>query len=101
MLIHPADEEPSTFIGFREEMAFPIDDNARARATIDIVGLNREALVELRFDHLAPFKELRRVLPLLPADSEEAREIRALFERAVVPKAQYSRMMRALLGNTP
>jgi hypothetical protein len=101
MLIHPAEEEPSTLIGFREEIAFPIDGNARARATIDLVGLNREALAELRFDHLAPFKELRRVLPLLPADSEEAREIRALFERAVVPAAQYSSMMRPLLGNAP
>ena len=76
MLIHPADEEPSAFIGFREEMAFPIDDDPRARTTIEVLGLNREELAEFRFDHLAPFKLLRRVLPLLPADSDEARDIR-------------------------
>jgi uncharacterized protein (TIGR02646 family) len=30
LLIHPADDEPSTLIGFREEIAFPIDDHPRA-----------------------------------------------------------------------
>jgi uncharacterized protein (TIGR02646 family) len=99
MLIHPGDEEPSAFIGFRDEIAFPIDDDPRARTTIEVTGINREELAEFRFDHLAPFRELRRALPLLPPDGEEAREIRALFERAVLPKAQYSSMIRALLGN--
>ena len=84
MLIHPADEEPSAFIGFREEMAFPIDDDPRARITIEVLGLNREELAEFRLDHLAPFKLLLQALPLLPADSEEARDIRTLFEQAVL-----------------
>jgi uncharacterized protein (TIGR02646 family) len=97
MLIHPADEEPSAFIGFRDEMAFPIDDDPRARTTIEVLGLNREELAEFRLDHLAPFELLREALPLLPADSEEARDIQALFEQAVLPSAQYSSMMRALL----
>jgi uncharacterized protein (TIGR02646 family) len=101
MLIHPADEEPSTLIGFREEMAFPIDDDPRARTTIEVLGLNREELAEFRLDHLAPFRLLRQTLPLLPADSEEARDIQALFEQAVLPRAQYSSMMRALLGGAP
>jgi len=98
MLIHPADEEPSAFIGFRDEMAFPIDDEPRARTTIEVLGLNREELAEFRLDHLAPFKLLREALPLLPADSAEARDIQALFEQAVLPSAQYSSMIRALLG---
>ena len=97
MLIHPADEEPSAFIGFRAEMAFPIDDDPRARGTIEVLGLNREELAEFRLDHLAPFKHLLRALPLLPADSEEARDIQALMEQAVLPRAQYSSMARALL----
>jgi uncharacterized protein (TIGR02646 family) len=97
MLIHPADEEPSAFIGFRDEMAFPIDDDPRARTTIEVLGLNREELAEFRLDHLAPFELLREALPLLPADSEEARDIQALFEQAVLPSAQYSSMIRALL----
>lgn len=99
MLIHPADEEPTTFVGFREEIAFPIDDHPRARATIAVVGLNRETMTEHRRDHLAPFKLLREMLPLLPPDGEQARSIQALFEEAVLPKAQYSSMIRAHLAN--
>lgn len=101
MLIHPADEEPSTLIGFREEMAFPIDDDPRARTTIEVVGLNREALAEQRLDSLKPYKLLHQRLLQLPADDEEAREIRALFQEAVLPRAQYSSMIRALLGGAP
>ena len=85
-------------IGFRGEIAFPLDEDARAQATIEALGLNREALVEFRFDHLAPLRLLRQALPLLPADSEEANDILALFEAAVLPGAQYSSMIRALLA---
>lgn len=99
MLLQPADDEPTVLIGFREEIAFPIDDDPRAQTTIESLGLNREELAEFRFDHLAPFKRLRQVLPLLPADSEETRDIQALFEQAVLPRAQYSSMVRAFLNN--
>jgi hypothetical protein len=101
MLIHPSDEEPSALIGFRDEIAFPIDDSPRARTTIEVMGLNREELAEFRFDHLKKFRLLRQALPLLPPDSEEARAILALFGEAVLPEAQYSAMIRALLSNTP
>jgi uncharacterized protein (TIGR02646 family) len=101
MLIHPADEEPSALIGFREEMAFPIDDDPRGRTTIEVLGLNRDELAEFRLDHLKPFRLLRQALPLLPADSAEAQEIQALFEQAVLPRAQYSSMIRALLDAAP
>jgi uncharacterized protein (TIGR02646 family) len=100
MLIHPADEDPSALIGFREEIAFPIDDNPRAHATIEVLGLNREAMAEHRRDHLMPFIRLRQALPLLPPDSEEAGDILAFFEQAVLPRSQYSSMIRALLSNT-
>ena len=101
MLVHPTDEEPSALIGFRKEMAFPIDDDSRARMTIEVLGLNREELAEFRLDHLAHFKRLREALSLLSSDSDVARDIRTHFEEAVRPTAQYSSMIRALLGNTP
>jgi len=99
LLIDPVEDDPGTLIGFRGEIAFPLDDDGRAQATIDALGLNREALVEFRFDHLTPFKLLRGALSLLPADSEEASDILALFEAAVLPGAQYSSMIRALLAD--
>lgn len=101
MLLHPADDESSALIGFRDEITFPIDDDSRAHATIEALGLNREELAEFRFDHLAPFRLLRQVLPLLPGESEEAREIEELFEQAVLPSAQYSSMTRAFLDDAP
>jgi uncharacterized protein (TIGR02646 family) len=99
MLIDPADEEPSAFIGFREEMAFPIDDNLRARMTIEVLGLNREELAEFRLDHLARFKLLRDALSTLPPDSDLARDIRTHFEEAVLPRAQYASMIRVFLSD--
>jgi uncharacterized protein (TIGR02646 family) len=101
MLIHPSDDEPSALIGFRGEMAFPIDDHPRARATIEVLGLNREAMAEVRFDHLKPFRLLQETLLSLPAESEIALEIQALFEEAALPRAQYSSMIRALLADAP
>jgi hypothetical protein len=97
MLIHPAEEDPTAFIGFREEIAFAVDDHPRARTTIKVLGMNREELAEMRLDHLKPFRLLLQALPLLPSDGEDARDIRALFEEAVLPKAQYASMMRGLL----
>jgi uncharacterized protein (TIGR02646 family) len=99
MLIHPGDEEPTVLIGFREEIAFPINDDPRARTTIEMVGLNREAMADQRLDRLKPYRLLRQRLLQLPEDDEEAREIRALFEDIVLPRAQYSSMMRAFLDN--
>jgi uncharacterized protein (TIGR02646 family) len=101
MLIHPADEDPSAFIGFREEIAFPIDDHPRARATIEVVGLNRDAMAEQRLDRLKPYRLLRERLLQLPASSEEARDIQALFEQVVRPEAQYSSMMRVFWATHP
>jgi uncharacterized protein (TIGR02646 family) len=97
MLIHPADEDPRGLIGFREEVAFPISDDPRARATIEVLGLNREELAEFRLDHLAHFKRLREALLLLSPDSDVARDIRAHFGKAVLSTAQYSSMVRAFL----
>jgi uncharacterized protein (TIGR02646 family) len=100
-LIDPADEDPGGFISFREEIAFPIGDDPRARATIEVLGLNREELAEFRLDHLAHFKRLREALLLLSPDSDIARDIRAHFGKAVLSTAQYSSMIRAFLDNAP
>lgn len=99
LLLHPADDDPGALIGFRGEIAFPLDDHPRAQATIDALGLNREALVEFRFDYLATIGLLQQALRLLPTGSDEARNILALFETAVLPEAQYSSMIRALLAD--
>jgi uncharacterized protein (TIGR02646 family) len=97
LLIDPAKEDPATLIGFRQEVAFPIDDQPRARISIEILGLNRVELAEHRRDRLAPLKQLQAVLPLLPADSEEAHAIAELLAESTLPRAEYSSMVSAFL----
>jgi hypothetical protein len=67
------------------EVPNPTEDaprDPRARATIEVLGLNREAMAEFRFNHLKPFMLLQETLASLPAESEMARKIQALFEEA-------------------
>ena len=99
MLIHPADEEPSALIGFHEEIAFAIDDHPRARTTIEVIGLNRDAIANHRKDCLTHIKRLSDALLSLSPGSDVARDIRAHLEQAIIAQAQYSSMARALLSN--
>ena len=57
--IQPAVDLPGDHIGFRDEYAHPHYGSKRGRITIDGLGLNREALVEQRRDHL------QRITPLV------------------------------------
>ena len=99
LLIHPADDEPSALIGFREEMAFAIDDDPRAGTTIEVLGLNRDTMANHRRAHLTHFRLLRQALSELQPDSDVAREIRAHLEQATLPQGQYSSMVRTLIDN--
>ncbi len=44
LFIHPAIEDPSDFLEFDKEYLCAIDDNARGKATIEALGLNRDKL---------------------------------------------------------
>lgn len=48
LFINPSVTNPSTFIGFRQEIPYAIDGNAFGKMTIEALGLNREALNEKR-----------------------------------------------------
>ena len=62
LFIHPAEEDPADFIGFRQEVPYAIRGNRRAKGTIKALGLNRENLSEERRDHLSRLVYLRKVL---------------------------------------
>ncbi len=53
-------EDPERFIGFRQEIAFPRNRQRIGKVTIEVLGLNREALREKRRDYLAPLLELKK-----------------------------------------
>jgi len=58
LLIDPSQVDPERHVGFREEVAFPRDSSRTGKVTIDLLGLNRPALIEKRRDYLALLKFL-------------------------------------------
>jgi uncharacterized protein (TIGR02646 family) len=104
LLIDPAKEDPATLIGFRQEVAFPIDGQPRARITIEILGLNRVELAEHRLDRLRKIRVLRDLLHGLAGNPNEAEQIRQILEEAreileeaTKANAEYASMARWLL----
>ena len=81
LLLHPAQTDPAGLVGFRAEVAYPIDGDARASATIQGIGLNRADLLEQRRDHLARLAFLRRLLDR-EAELAVSAEGRTLLRRA-------------------
>ena len=94
LFLDPAADNPSAFVGFREEYAYPIDDDPRAVATIDGLGLNREALVERRRDRLTV---LIIFVDLVILDLPVSEVARTRLRDARQDSAEYASMARALL----
>ncbi len=97
-------------ISFREEYPYAIvGSDARAGNTIEQLGLKREELAEFRRDALARLKGLIECYRLLvshfPAESrppdvqDQVSSLRALLTEATLPKAQYSLMAKAAIGD--
>ena len=89
------------FIGFRQEVAYAIRGDRRAKETIKLLGLNRENLSEERRDHLAQLAYLREVLDLEVELSGTAKgrlvleEARVCLREAVLESAKFAAMTRA------
>jgi uncharacterized protein (TIGR02646 family) len=101
LLIDPGREEPERNLGFRAEIAYPVDDSAKGQTTIDVLGLNRPELTEVRRDRLRTFRLLLRTLrewreqeptPLIRSQIER---LEAELEKWIQDGAEYAAMMRA------
>lgn len=105
LLIDPGATDPADHIGFREEYAYPVNDSREGDTTIEVVGLNRDAVVEDRRQHLDTVKVLvgyRKLLREIVAvgDLTRAAELADVEERlrtADEPQRPYSAMVRAYL----
>jgi uncharacterized protein (TIGR02646 family) len=104
LLINPAEEDPSPFISFHQEMPFAVGANGRGKATIGVFGLDREALNELRRESLKPL-QLLWDLVRLSGESLDDEELQALAEKArgvidarLQDSAEYAGMVRAAFG---
>jgi uncharacterized protein (TIGR02646 family) len=88
-------EDPRHHLGFREEIA--IARTSAGRMTIEVVGINRPALVEERLALLNELKRLSQVIRLLDGNAPpEAVDLldaaRRKLDEAVLPTARFSAM---------
>ena len=106
MLVDPGREDPAAVLGYRAEYAFAVDGDARGRATIDALGLNREGLAEVRRDRLHHFHLLRATLSLLAAreaagslddgpERQHLEDLRAWWAGRRGDDIEYAAMIRA------
>jgi uncharacterized protein (TIGR02646 family) len=95
LLLDPAVDDPEALISFREEVPFAVRGNARAKATIRFLGLQREELAEQRRERLGYVRALQDLIRL--GAPEEAEEAQKLLQRMRQDSAQYASMTRAFL----
>ena len=108
LLIDPGEEDPRRYIGFRQEIAYPIDNHPKGRATIDVLQLNRDELVENRRTLLNLIKLLRDSQELLasflrdreaePEIQDQLDAIEAALERCREDSAEYAAMCHYALA---
>lgn len=71
LLIDPFIEDPRDFIRFNGPVAYAVAGNDRGRVTIEVLGLNREHLVDGREEHLRYFFACMNAVAALPGGPEK------------------------------
>ncbi|WP_224367657.1 hypothetical protein [Hyalangium versicolor] len=94
LLLDPAADDPETFISFRKEVPYAVGGNARGRATIKHLGLQRAALAERRRDHLEKLEALKVIAG---QTGPKAVHARSLLKRLRGDYEPYASMARAFL----
>jgi uncharacterized protein (TIGR02646 family) len=109
LLIDPARLDPTAHIGFREEFAYSIADGKEGVATIDTMGLNRDALAEARRERLEDFRVWMRTRTIFrslvesntapPEVIAELQRMDAAYPSKVSDTAEYTAMIRCEAGS--
>ena len=110
LLIDPERDDPATFLEFDREYAYPVGGHPRGEATIRILGLNRQEMVERRRDALDLIRTLIEIRELMARQAEEAPEPESRRRLAVIDErldaleaksrsdsTEYAAMKRAML----
>ncbi|MGP1386881.1 MAG: hypothetical protein ACTS2F_25215 [Thainema sp.] len=96
LFIDPGKDDPEEFIGFRGEIAFPLNNNLRGQATCDSIKLNGRSLPEARLQRLQILKRLWQIVQLSeqqPNNTElqlETEKAKALLDKAKQTDAEFS-----------
>lgn len=97
VFIHPAQEDPAVYIGFREHVPFARNGSVRGRQTIQGLGLKRPELMAERERRIETIKALRDAARKLPPGRVRSR-IQHLLEKARQDDAPFAGMVRCYLG---
>lgn len=100
LLINPAEADPAPLVGFRQEVAYPINSSAQAKASIAVLGLNRPNLIEERREHLTLLHSLHKILRRNELSRTAAGrailvETLAFLQQATQDSAKFAAMARA------
>lgn len=94
LLLHPTRDDPEEHIEFRGEVAFPRDDSERGIATIEVCGLNLEALQEHRLDR---YDILKGLYQLSISEEPESKTAQRLMAKFTSDDAEYASMARCAI----
>jgi uncharacterized protein (TIGR02646 family) len=110
LLIDPAAQDPAVYIEFRGEYAFAVKQCREGVTTIDVLGLNREELAEVRRKRLQDLQillvardALREIVATNPTPERltQLQECENELQMRQADTAEYSAMARAFLSNVP
>jgi hypothetical protein len=96
LFIDPSVGDPEDLISFRREIPYPIDNDPRAKATIEGLGLTRLKLNDKRREHYDKLELLYLIAYKLPPVGESNRA-KELLDRAAGDEAEYASMARAAI----
>ncbi len=99
LLVAPISEEPRAFVGFRSEVAFPVNDSQKGSTTIETVRLNRESLQERRLEKLQLLKKLYQITTKRdPRLAGLAKEAQQKLEQAARDSGEFAAAVRAAIA---
>ena len=105
LFINPVTQDPEQYIGFRQEIPYPIKNNRYGKATIVALGLDRLILNEKRRDHLAILQQMQEVVTLAAAHPKNkefqtiAAKAKLRLDRATGDDADFAAMVRSAKAN--
>ena len=97
IFIDPSKEDPELFIAFRREVPFPINNNPRARATIQGLGLDRPKLNERRLEIYKLLERLYELSQMNQPESERSKT-KDLLVRMTLDSAPFASMARSAVA---
>jgi uncharacterized protein (TIGR02646 family) len=109
LLVDPCARDPSAYVGFREEYAYAVGGCREGEVTIEVLGLNREELLEVRRRRLKILKflvslrdRLRKEIATAPTPerSEDLREVEEILRASREDGGEYAAMARAFLDRS-